>query len=312
MSQHRFNTLLSLVPLTYSIDEHDLDREDPWRNINTFVDAFNEHWAGVYHLPWLLSPDELMSMWTPEEDDGWNDIPFSSYVPRMPKPKVAEFKTVCDGELGCLIRVLAALKYKRKHDPQQVTPPYSEECGLTAAQCLWLCEPWLAQLKQCFWRGRTVHAFISTRGTTRRGKDQRHKDDVEPDGSSAPPRKCPKILNDWTKRQPHTDEHNRWRQSILAIEESDVSTYTGFCYHVKNDTEEVDDDFSEMMEQISVDVMLNTWDEDHSADPRPSSAQKSYPNISGHPLSEASCSAVSHLVLVLECCHPIVPARNKE
>ena len=31
--------------------------------------------------------------------------------------------------------------------------------------------------------------------------------------------KCPKILNDWTKAQPHIDKANRWRQRELAIEE---------------------------------------------------------------------------------------------
>lgn len=64
-----------------------------------------------------------------------------------------------------------------------------------------------------------LRTYLSTHGTTRRGKDQRHKDDVMEDGEAGPPRKCPRILNDWTKAQPHIDKNNRWRQDILAIEE---------------------------------------------------------------------------------------------
>lgn len=137
-------------------------------------------------------------------------------------------------------------------------------------------------------RGGAVHTFICTHGTTKRGRDQRHKDDVCEDGAAAPPRKCPKVLNDWTKCQPHTDKHNRWRQSILAIEErfrttsfpfrlfttlivgcSAVSTFTGHTFHVKNEQlsdPTSDDDFRESMETLAVDLMTNNWDEEHPAD----------------------------------------------
>lgn len=136
-------------------------------------------------------------------------------------------------------------------------------------------------------RGGVVHTFISTHGTTKRGRDQRHKDDVCDDGAAAPPRKCPKILNDWTKCQPHTDKHNRWRQAVLAIEErfrtqsfpfrlfttlivgcSAVSTFTGYTFHVRNEQCGVvdvdDDDFRESMETLAVDLMTNKWDEEHA------------------------------------------------
>lgn len=137
-------------------------------------------------------------------------------------------------------------------------------------------------------RGGAVHTFICTHGTTKRGRDQRHKDDVCEDGAAAPPRKCPKVLNDWTKCQPHTDKHNCWRQSILAIEErfrttsfpfrlfttlivgcSAVSTFTGHTFHVKNEQlsdPTSDDDFRESMETLAVDLMTNNWDEEHPAD----------------------------------------------
>jgi hypothetical protein len=133
-------------------------------------------------------------------------------------------------------------------------------------------------------RGGAIHTFVSTHGTTKRGFDQRHKDDSQGESRAGPPRKCPKVLNDWTKCQPCTDKHNRWRQSILAIEErfrttsfpyrvfttlivgcAAVSTHTGFSYHVRNETEEDDDDFRETMESLAVDLMSNTWDDDHDS-----------------------------------------------
>lgn len=142
MSQHRFNLLMSLVPKCYSIEESELDTSDPWRYVQPLIDAFNEHWKEVYFPSWLLSPDELMSFWTPEEGDGPNDLPFMSYVPRKPRPRGCELKTVCDGESGCLIRVEIALRYKRRRGAPEAVPPYSEEWGHTSALCLRLCEPW--------------------------------------------------------------------------------------------------------------------------------------------------------------------------
>lgn len=68
-------------------------------------------------------------------------------------------------------------------------------------------------------RGGVVHTYVSTHGSTRRGRDQCHRDDADDAGHAAPPRKCPKILNDWTQAQPHIDKSNRWRQQILGIEE---------------------------------------------------------------------------------------------
>lgn len=142
MPAARFHRLQALVPECYSISMHELDPSDPWRFIKPFINGFNAHWNEVYIASWLLSPDELMSMWTADEGDGPHDIPFLSYVPRKPKPKGCEMKTVCDGESGCLLRVELALEYKRKRGDVVVVPPYSDEFSLTAAQCLRLSEPW--------------------------------------------------------------------------------------------------------------------------------------------------------------------------
>ena len=130
-----------------------------------------------------------------------------------------------------------------------------------------------------------IHTYISTHGTTRRGKEQKHKDDADADGRAGPARKCPKILNDWTQAQPHIDKANRWKQRILAIEErfsthsfpfrltttvipgfSIVSAWNLFKYHVNNDMYET---FSEFVEAVAFDGMANTWDRDHARVPHP-------------------------------------------
>ena len=52
---------------------------------------------------------------------------------------------------------------------------------------------------------------------------QSHKDDRDILGNKAVARKCPKILNAYTKVQPRIDMNNRWRQDILAMEERFVT-----------------------------------------------------------------------------------------
>ena len=145
-------------------------------------------------------------------------------------------------------------------------------------------------------RGGAIHTYLSTCGTTKRGRDQKHKDDTGEDGGVAPPRKCPRILNDFTQAQPHVDKHNRWRQHILAIEErfrtesfpfrlfttlivgaAAVSTYTGYTYHKGAGEHHGDDahdqNFRAMMEAVAVDGMQNAWDAEHG-DAAPSTASR--------------------------------------
>ena len=128
-------------------------------------------------------------------------------------------------------------------------------------------------------RGMSVHTYISTHGTTRRGKDQAHKDDCDVHGHAGPPRKCPRILNDWTQAQPQCDRNNMYRQFELAIEErfpthsfpfrlqttvivgmSIASAYTMYQHFVSNNEF---DTFRELVETVSYDGMLNTWDAEH-------------------------------------------------
>ena len=141
MSEARFQTLTSLIPYCYSVSTLELDSSDPWRFVRPFINAFNKHWNEVYFPSWLLSADKLMCMRTPDEGDGAHDIPFSSFIPRKPKPKGCELKTVCDAESGVLLRVEIALDFKRQRKEPLRTPPFADEFGLTAAQCLRLTEP---------------------------------------------------------------------------------------------------------------------------------------------------------------------------
>lgn len=133
-------------------------------------------------------------------------------------------------------------------------------------------------------RGGVVHTYVSTHGSTRRGRDQAHRDDADDLGHAAPPRKCPKILNDWTQAQPHVDKSNRWRQQILGIEErfrttqfpfrlattvivgmSIASAHVLHRYHNLNDTSEGEvQEFRDFVEEVALDAMTNTYDEDHA------------------------------------------------
>lgn len=124
-----------------------------------------------------------------------------------------------------------------------------------------------------------------------------HKDDAEEDGSAAPARKCPKVLNDWTQMQPWIDKNNRFRQQILGIEErfrttqfpfrlattvivgmAIASAFVAHQYHNLNRSKDDltnDGDvetFRTFVEEVSFFAMTNTYDEDHApsagVDPR--------------------------------------------
>ena len=69
-------------------------------------------------------------------------------------------------------------------------------------------------------RGGTVHYFVSSCGTTDRGKDQKHKEDLLTELGKMEPRKAPCVVNDITQAQPKVDSHNDLRQHVLAIEEA--------------------------------------------------------------------------------------------
>lgn len=123
-------------------------------------------------------------------------------------------------------------------------------------------------------RGPSVHTFISAHGTTIAGKPQAHCDEVDESGKAAVPRKCPKVLNDYTLCQPHIDVHNRYRQETLAIEEAFrtdsfpfrfLTTLIGMaavnCFKASVYFHGETRDFSSYITALSKALMTNTFDE---------------------------------------------------
>ena len=128
-------------------------------------------------------------------------------------------------------------------------------------------------------RGGVVHYFISSHGLTVRGKDQAHKEDLETVEGIMAPRPCPKILNDVTLAQPKIDANNRYRQEILAIEESlrtdsfpfrFLTTLWGLEFvdafrankYFNHDPRK----FKLVMKELAFKMLTNTWDEMHGLD----------------------------------------------
>ena len=123
-------------------------------------------------------------------------------------------------------------------------------------------------------RGPSVHTFISAHGTTIPGKPQSHCDEIDESGKAAVPRKCPKVLNDYTLCQPHIDVHNRYRQETLAIEEAFrtesfplrfLTTLIGMiavnCFKLSVYFHDDTRDFSTYITALSKALMMNTLDE---------------------------------------------------
>ena len=69
-------------------------------------------------------------------------------------------------------------------------------------------------------RGGVVHMYISNNDLTTRGKDMKHKEDLDTEEGVMAPRKAPVVLNEVSAGQPKIDSHNDLRQHVLAIEEA--------------------------------------------------------------------------------------------
>lgn len=168
-------------------------------------------------------------------------------------------------------------------------------CQLVAQKCV--------PLLSCECMCTQVHTYISTHGTTLRGKDQRHADETTTDRSLPPPRKCPKILNDYTQAQPHIDKNNRFRQFELAIEErfrtrsfpyrlfttviagmSIANAFVAYKYHVSKNSHEFDS-FLDFVHLVAYDAMHNDYDELHSQE-QPGSSSVACGSM-GHSSSKA-------------------------
>ena len=128
-------------------------------------------------------------------------------------------------------------------------------------------------------RGGVVHYFISSHGQTLRGKDQAHKEDLETVEGIMAPRPCPKILNDVTLAQPKIDSNNRYRQEILAIEESlrtdsfpmrFLTTIWGMefvdAFRLNKYFNKDPRPFKSQMKELAHKMLTNEWDEYHGLD----------------------------------------------
>ena len=127
-------------------------------------------------------------------------------------------------------------------------------------------------------RGGVVHTFISNNDVTSRGKDMKHKEDLDTEEGVMAPRKAPIVLNEVSAGQPKIDSHNKLRQHVLAIEEAFrteafpmrfkttlwgiefVDTYRAnqfFNGDIRS--------FKQALQELAYNLLTNNYDESHSA-----------------------------------------------
>lgn len=173
-------------------------------------------------------------------------------------------------------------------------------------------------------RGGEVHTFIASCGTTVEGEPQAYKEDMAVYGSSQP-RKCPKVLNLWSKQQPTIDNNNRMRQSILAFEERFVTksfpfrTLTtvlgivfanayGFYQKFISGTQYADSGgFLDFMRELTYDGMHNTID--GKPIPTASPAAGTAPETPSQ-RAAGSASPVRHSPRSVALTHKCIPLRS--
>jgi len=90
------------VDLQAQADEDDGE----WRQINGFVDAFNDNRLTAVIPGAVMTVDESMSMWLGQDGD-WTveGMPHVTKIIRKPRGVGAEFKNVCDGDTGIMMRL---------------------------------------------------------------------------------------------------------------------------------------------------------------------------------------------------------------
>ena len=169
-------------------------------------------------------------------------------------------------------------------------------------------------------RGGSLHTYVSTHGLTTAGKPQRHYEDAE-----TTPRKCPEILNLWTKMQPVIDKSNRWRQRILAIEERFTTeswpfryftSVLGICFvntfSANKYSNRDERDFKDVLGELAYDLMHNEIDglADTSRAARGNQGASSRPPSPGFrpPSPSASSTGVPVDAELLQ--HFVVPLRS--
>ena len=137
-------------------------------------------------------------------------------------------------------------------------------------------------------RGPAVHTFVSTHGQTTPGKPQAATEEIDDSGKTPEPRKCPKVLNDYTNGQLWIDMGNRNRQEILAIEEafrtdsfpfrmltSLIGMWASNSYLASKYFHNEQRSFREYVHALSMALMKNTIDGDLRSTPSPTPSTSS-------------------------------------
>jgi hypothetical protein len=83
-----------------------VDFDDTWLNIRGFVDAFNENREYTIIPGPYLTVDESMSMWLGRSEKyAVEGHPHIIKIMRKPRGIGTEFKNVCDGQSGIMLRL---------------------------------------------------------------------------------------------------------------------------------------------------------------------------------------------------------------
>ena len=143
MSKNRLKKMRELQAQMFSVDEDELDANDPWRYCRAPIAAFNLRRRSLVIPSWLLTLDESMCPYTgtegvePGKGADFKPIPLLSFVERKPEPLGCELKVAADGNSGVFLN-LEIQEGAEAHAQQQ----WFDEYGHTAACSLRLLEPW--------------------------------------------------------------------------------------------------------------------------------------------------------------------------
>jgi hypothetical protein len=126
MSYDRFKALKSLFHLAFT-DPSTVDKSDPWWEIRSLVDGFNENRKAKVAASVYKVMDESMSSFRPKTSKTGN-LPNISFVKRKPKPLGTEVKNMVCGAT----RMMLALEIQEGKFPMR-EKPHCDRLGATAA-----------------------------------------------------------------------------------------------------------------------------------------------------------------------------------
>ena len=95
MKKYRFQQLKKVIPSAFRGD----DEADPWNNIKSILDGFNDKRATKIAASYCKVHDESMSAFKPRTTKT-GGLPFLSFILRKPKPIGTEFKATACTETG--------------------------------------------------------------------------------------------------------------------------------------------------------------------------------------------------------------------